>query len=152
MIGSTANIVALGMLEKRSHSHVTFLQWLKVGLLSALLATAIAWAALLLLSPLMPDRYAEVSFDKIVKNRVFKEKNVIIEGELSATAISGKLPEKTGYKTHVLIQNMKNTAKKILVYVPEASADKIETGKEYDFKGKLTSLDGQDFAASLVLD
>ena len=152
MIGSTANIVALGMLEKRSHSHVTFFQWLKVGLLSALLATAIAWAALLLLAPFMPDRYAEVPFDKIVKTRVFKDKNVIIEGELSTVAVSGKLPQKAGYKAHVLVQDMKNTAKKILVYIPEASAGKIEVGKEYDFKGKLTSLEGQGFAASLVLD
>jgi Na+/H+ antiporter NhaD/arsenite permease-like protein len=152
MIGSTANIVALGMLEKRSHSHVTFFQWLKVGLLSALLATAISWAALLLLSPLMPDRYAEVPFDKIVKTRVFNGKNVIIEGELSAVAVSAKLPQKTGYKSRVLVQDMKNTAKKILVYIPEALADKIKAGKEYDFKGKLTSLDGQEFAASLVLD
>ena len=31
MIGSTANIVALGMLEKRYRTHVHFGEWLKVG-------------------------------------------------------------------------------------------------------------------------
>ncbi len=61
MIGSTANIVALGMLERKSHIHVNFFQWLKVGFLSALLATAIAWAGLMVLTPLMPDRYTQLS-------------------------------------------------------------------------------------------
>ena len=66
MIGSTANIVALGMLERKSHIHVSFFQWLKVGFISALLAAAIAWAGIMLCSPLMPDRYValpEDSFD-----------------------------------------------------------------------------------------
>jgi len=31
MIGSTANIVALGMLEKRGGAHITFVEWLKIG-------------------------------------------------------------------------------------------------------------------------
>ncbi|MBN1269545.1 MAG: hypothetical protein JXB04_08160 [Kiritimatiellae bacterium] len=47
LIGSTANIVALGMLERDFRVHVRFLLWLKIGLLSALLACAIAWAFLL---------------------------------------------------------------------------------------------------------
>ena len=38
MIGSTANIVALGMLEKRSRIQMGFMQWLKIGFISALLA------------------------------------------------------------------------------------------------------------------
>ncbi len=58
MIGSTANIVALGMLERKSHIHVNFFQWLKIGALSALVAAAIAWGGIMLLSPLMPDRYS----------------------------------------------------------------------------------------------
>lgn len=45
MIGSTANIVALGMLEKRSHAHVGFFQWFKIGALAALLAGGIAWGS-----------------------------------------------------------------------------------------------------------
>ncbi|NOY74909.1 MAG: hypothetical protein GXP32_03855, partial [Kiritimatiellaeota bacterium] len=62
MIGSTANIVALGMLEKHSHIHMRFFDWVKIGLISAIVACGIAWGALSLLSPYMPDRYAEVSF------------------------------------------------------------------------------------------
>lgn len=42
MIGSTANIVALGMLEKRSGSYITFFQWFKIGALSTVLAGTVA--------------------------------------------------------------------------------------------------------------
>ncbi len=56
MIGSTANIVALGMLEKRSHIHMSFMEWLKIGFLSAALACAIAWAGIMGLSSFMPER------------------------------------------------------------------------------------------------
>ncbi|MBN1865401.1 MAG: hypothetical protein JW808_10905 [Victivallales bacterium] len=55
MIGSTANIVALGMLEKRSRTHMSFMQWLKIGFLSSLLAGAVAWGGITLLSGWMPD-------------------------------------------------------------------------------------------------
>lgn len=58
LIGSTANIVALGMLEKHGHIHVSFWQWFKVGAISAVVATVVAWAALAATSPLMA-RYAE---------------------------------------------------------------------------------------------
>jgi Na+/H+ antiporter NhaD/arsenite permease-like protein len=150
MIGSTANIVALGMLEKRSHSHVTFFQWLKVGLLSALAATSIAWIALLLLAPLMPDRYAEVPFKKIVETRIFKQKNVILNGEFASSGLS--LPRKDGYKAYVLVKDIKNTAKKILVYVPDDYKGKVEIGKESDFSGKLNSQGDSRFAATLMLD
>lgn len=54
LIGSTANIVALGMLEKNCKIHVSFFQWLKIGALSALVACLIAWGMLALLAPLMP--------------------------------------------------------------------------------------------------
>ena len=54
LIGSTANIVALGMLEKNGHIHIRFWDWFKIGTLSALVACGIAWALLMLLSPLMP--------------------------------------------------------------------------------------------------
>jgi Na+/H+ antiporter NhaD/arsenite permease-like protein len=53
LIGSTANIVALGMLEKNSHVHIRFIEWLKIGFLSSLVACLIAWAGLMLLSPFM---------------------------------------------------------------------------------------------------
>ncbi len=62
MIGSTANIVALGMLEKRSHVHVGFFQWLKVGGLATLVSTSLVWGCLYLLEPLMPDRAADLKY------------------------------------------------------------------------------------------
>jgi Na+/H+ antiporter NhaD/arsenite permease-like protein len=53
MIGSTANIVALGMMEKRYRTRATFMEWLKVGLLTGLVACLVAWLCLLLTGPLM---------------------------------------------------------------------------------------------------
>ena len=58
LIGSTANIVALGLLEKHGHVHISFWQWFKVGAVSAIVAGAVAWGALAAVSPLMA-RYAE---------------------------------------------------------------------------------------------
>ena len=55
LIGSTANIVALGMLEKQFHVRVRFREWLKIGALSAAVACLTAWILLLLLSPHMPS-------------------------------------------------------------------------------------------------
>lgn len=54
LIGSTANIVALGMLEKQAHSGIGFFQWLKIGSLSAFIAMLIAWAMLSVMAPHMP--------------------------------------------------------------------------------------------------
>jgi Na+/H+ antiporter NhaD/arsenite permease-like protein len=83
MIGSTANIVALGMLEKRSHIHMKFFEWLKIGFISALVACFIAWVALMLLAPLMPDRYAQVSFKNFRGGQAdrFKDKAVVLLAE-----------------------------------------------------------------------
>lgn len=82
MIGSTANIVALGMLERRSHIHMSFVAWLKVGAVSSLLACLIAWGALVLLTPWMPDRYARMDFIEFHGERAlrFKGKNVEVNG------------------------------------------------------------------------
>ncbi len=54
MIGSTANIVALGMLEKRYRTSIHFLDWLKVGAAVGLVTGIIAWAGIALLAPYMP--------------------------------------------------------------------------------------------------
>lgn len=54
LIGSTANIVALGMLEKQSHIGIGFFQWLRIGALSALVACLLAWGLLALMAPHMP--------------------------------------------------------------------------------------------------
>jgi len=45
-VGSTANIVALGLLEKRGHVHIAFLEWLKIGAIIGLVTGLIAWAML----------------------------------------------------------------------------------------------------------
>jgi Na+/H+ antiporter NhaD/arsenite permease-like protein len=53
MIGSTANIVALGMMEKRYRSRINFIEWFRVGLAAGLTACLIAWLALLVTGPYM---------------------------------------------------------------------------------------------------
>lgn len=47
-IGSTANIVALGMFEKRYHTHIGFMKWLKLGALVGFSTTFVAWGMLVL--------------------------------------------------------------------------------------------------------
>jgi Na+/H+ antiporter NhaD/arsenite permease-like protein len=54
MVGSTANIVALGMLEKRAGYHMTFRKWILIGLAGGLLPLFIAQALLLVQLPIMP--------------------------------------------------------------------------------------------------
>jgi len=49
IIGSTANIVALGILEKERRIKVSFLSWIKIGLVVGLISTVIVWAGLTLL-------------------------------------------------------------------------------------------------------
>jgi len=53
MIGSTANIVALGMLEKRYRTRIVFLEWFRVGLASGSIAILVSWLALLVTTPMM---------------------------------------------------------------------------------------------------
>lgn len=47
MVGSTANIVALGMLEKKAKISISFVEWLKIGLVIGLITTAIVWFILI---------------------------------------------------------------------------------------------------------
>jgi Na+/H+ antiporter NhaD/arsenite permease-like protein len=61
MIGSTANIAAVGLLEKRYWTKVNFLLWLKTGLVTGILSCLVAWAGLSLLSPYMPTRENRLS-------------------------------------------------------------------------------------------
>lgn len=49
LIGSTANIVAIGILEKEKHVKVSFGAWLKVGLIVGVMTTFIVWAVLLVI-------------------------------------------------------------------------------------------------------
>lgn len=54
VMGSTANIVAIGMIEKRRRGRIRFVEWFKVGAATGLVSCAAAWGALTLLSPRMP--------------------------------------------------------------------------------------------------
>jgi len=49
LVGSTANIVALGILEKEKNIRMTFFRWFWVGLTVGVVTTAIVWVALLTL-------------------------------------------------------------------------------------------------------
>jgi len=53
MIGSTANIVAIGMLERRNLGHITLKMWIKPGIAVAVPTLAIATLMLYLQMPLM---------------------------------------------------------------------------------------------------
>lgn len=47
LVGSTANIVALGILEKERNIKITFFRWLGIGLTVGIITTIIAWIGLL---------------------------------------------------------------------------------------------------------
>ena len=53
-IGSTANIVALGMLERQKHAHIQLLQWIKPGALISVPTLLVAMLLIYLQIPLMP--------------------------------------------------------------------------------------------------
>ncbi|MCX5703468.1 MAG: SLC13 family permease, partial [Candidatus Omnitrophica bacterium] len=48
-VGSTANIVALGILEKEKNIHMTFFRWFWVGLTVGVVTTCVVWLALIFL-------------------------------------------------------------------------------------------------------
>jgi len=49
LVGSTANIVALGILEKEKNIRITFFRWFGIGLVIGIITTVIAWVVLLTL-------------------------------------------------------------------------------------------------------
>ena len=83
MIGSTANIVALGMLEKHGGSQINFFQWFKIGFLCTLLSGAIAVGALLALAPYMPDH--KITFEKLAAGSGYVPASEKFAGELVGT-------------------------------------------------------------------
>ena len=54
-IGSTANIVALGMYEKLYHAHIGFMEWLKIGTVVGLLTSLVAWGMMAALPAFAPE-------------------------------------------------------------------------------------------------
>ncbi|MEM3373904.1 MAG: SLC13 family permease [Candidatus Woesearchaeota archaeon] len=53
-IGSTANIVALGILQKRGYEHIGFKTWIKYGFFVTLITSIVAALLIILQLPLMP--------------------------------------------------------------------------------------------------
>jgi Na+/H+ antiporter NhaD/arsenite permease-like protein len=49
LIGSTANIVALGMIEKRYHKHISFFEWFRFGIVIGIITCIIACSAIIIL-------------------------------------------------------------------------------------------------------
>ena len=90
MIGSTANIVALGMLEKHGGSQITFFQWFKIGLLCTILSGALATGALLLFAPHMPDQ--KITFQKLAADSKYVPVGEEFPAELAGTIskVNGK--------------------------------------------------------------
>ncbi|MCQ2380627.1 MAG: hypothetical protein MJ025_06890 [Victivallaceae bacterium] len=84
MIGSTANIVALGMVEKRAPGdRMTFLRWLLIGLPCTVVSGAIAVGCIMLLEPLMADRPTDkVRLEDFAagSERTFLDKRIMING------------------------------------------------------------------------
>jgi Na+/H+ antiporter NhaD/arsenite permease-like protein len=54
IIGSTANIIAVGMIERRRKIHITFMQWVRFGIIIAVPTMIIATVMLLLQFSYMP--------------------------------------------------------------------------------------------------
>ena len=105
MIGSTANIVALGMLEKHGGSQITFFQWFKIGFLCTLLSGAIAIGALLALAPFMPDH--KITFNKLAADSGYVPASKNFTGELTGTLSNQDgvhwLVSKNGGKLRVIL-------------------------------------------------
>lgn len=110
MIGSTANIVALGMLEKHGGSQISFFQWFRVGLLCTLLSGCIAVGSLLLLAPYMPDH--KITFTKLSAASGYEPAGSEFEGELNGIV---------SYEDGVYFLNG-NSGEKIRVILPESDS------------------------------
>jgi Na+/H+ antiporter NhaD/arsenite permease-like protein len=54
MVGSTANVVALGILEKRKNYFMNFLRWFKIGVISVFVTIGLAEFLIYIQLPLMP--------------------------------------------------------------------------------------------------
>lgn len=148
MIGSTANIVALGMLEKKSSAHITFLQWFKIGFIATLISGGVALIGILALSPFMKDRYSLVSWKEFKGTQAerFQEKNVVISAKLGQQVqhATEDFPEDqyTCFKIHnqFLSYKQDETLDAIYIYIEKNSSleNKIKQSSEnqlYDFYG-----------------
>ena len=85
MIGSTANIVALGMLEKHGGSQITFFQWFKIGLLCTIVSGSLATGSLLLFASRMPDH--KITFEKLHHKSGYVPHAAEFDGELTGDLV-----------------------------------------------------------------
>ncbi len=163
MIGSTANIVALGMLEKRSHVHVSFFQWFKIGIVTTLVTGGFACLALYALSPLMPDRYSNIGYEEFDGNTVrLTAKNAVLKGEFSKDAPPPMADVPEGNYLPVTVKMFSSNRKSsipVTAYLPEAVAirsdikDALENPSELYFKGKLSHTpEGSPYPAYMIVE
>lgn len=148
MIGSTANIVALGMLERKSGGHhVSFWEWLKIGFVVTAASGFIAVSAVLLCSPLMEDRHSSVDFQNLSaqENRVFDAKNVILTAAPEPAAAELRLPEnllKVGAFPASASDVLEKSGARIAVVVPESLRSEWEglIGRPCELSGKMHTI------------
>jgi Na+/H+ antiporter NhaD/arsenite permease-like protein len=69
-VGSTANIIALGVLEKRAHAHITFWEWLKIGSVIGLLTGLVAWGMLMVMPVQHPSARNGIQAKEEVKGEM----------------------------------------------------------------------------------
>ena len=138
MIGSTANIVALGMLEKKSTTRMTFFRWFKIGLLCSIVSGAVVITGILMLNKFMPDRPANVKFAHLSEKagKEFSNKAVIIEGRLVISGKDLKLAAPKGDSTikavcdeSISLSDIAGLAGKAVVVSGTINSEKCEAGK-----------------------
>ncbi len=132
MIGSTANIVALGMLEKKSPTRMTFFRWFKIGFLCCLTSGAVVVTGVLLLAQFMPDRPAKLNFSHLSEKagKVFDCKAVRVEGRLVRSADRIVLVNPANEKETLLCTGTVTDAdfgKAVVVYGKLTTKDKVNT-------------------------
>ncbi len=127
MIGSTANIVALGMLEKKSPTRMTFFRWFKIGALCSIVSGAVVITGVLALNELMPDRPSDVKFSYLSEKagKEFKNKAVNLEGRV---ALDGK---------NIVITAPKGEGK-----IAAACAENVAFADVAQFVGKQVKING----------
>jgi Na+/H+ antiporter NhaD/arsenite permease-like protein len=54
IIGSTANIVAVGLLERRGHGTIRFGYWMKIGFIVSIVSMLVATGVMLLMDRAVP--------------------------------------------------------------------------------------------------
>ena len=138
MIGSTANIVALGMLEKHGGSQITFFQWFKIGLLCTVVSGGVAVASLLFLAPKMADH--KITFEKLAAESGYVPTAAEFDGELTGNVINenGKYVLSNGKNARISLVFPGNTAPQIGKVRLSGTFSKDESNSAYPWKLTVT--------------